>query len=83
MLVLTGLAVLAAILAVTAIVTFVFAARIAAGGPMLAKGKTIEMDEQDRRDLLTARLRWASFACVVLLAADGIAAYTFINYVSQ
>ncbi len=83
MLVMAGLALLAAILAVAAVVTFLAAMRIAARGPMHAQGKTITMDEGDRRDLLTTRLRWVAFACVVLLAADGVAAYTFVNYVSQ
>ena len=81
--IITGLAILAAILAVVAIVTFLAAARVAAGGPMHAQGKTIRMDEGDKRTELTARLRWIAFACLVLLAADGVAAYTFVNYVSQ
>ena len=82
MLILTGLALLAAILTVTSVATFVIAAHVAAGGPMHAKGRTIAMDESDKRSDLTTRLRWIAFACLVLLAADGVAAYTFLNYVN-
>ncbi len=81
--VMTGLIILAAILAVAAVAAFLVAARVAAGGPMLAKGKTIRMDEDDKRTDLTVRLRWIGFACLVLLAADGVAAYTFLNYTGQ
>jgi hypothetical protein len=41
------------------------------------------MDEDDKRTDLTVRLRWIGFACLVLLAADGVAAYTFLNYAGQ
>jgi len=83
MLVLTGLAILAAILVFAAAASFLIAARVAAGGPMHAKGKTIRMDEGDKRAGLTARLRWIAVVCLVLLAADAVAAYTFVNYVNQ
>ena len=82
MIVLTGMALLAAALTVASIAIFMIAARVAAGGPMHARGGTIRMDEGDKRAGLTARLRWIAFACLVLLAADGVAAYTFVNYVS-
>ncbi len=81
--ILFGLAILAAILAVAAVVSFLAAAHVAAGGPAHAKGKTISMDEGDKRADLTTRLRWIAIVCLVLLAADGVAAYTFINYVNQ
>jgi len=82
MLVLTGLAILAAFLAVVAVASFLVSAHVAAGSPMHAIGKTIRMDEGDKRTDLAVRLRWIAVVCLVLLAADGVAAYTFVNYVS-
>jgi hypothetical protein len=81
--VMTGLIILAVIFAVVAVAAFLIAGRVAAGGPMHAIGKTIRMDEGDRRTDLAARLRWIGFISLVLLAADGVAAYTFVTYVSQ
>ena len=81
--VVTGLIILAIVLAVVAVAAFLVAGRVAAGGPMHAIGKTIRMDEGDKRTDLAARFRWIGFACLVLLAADGVAAYTFVKYVSQ
>ena len=80
--VLTVLAIVAAVLAVVAVVTFMAAGRVDASGPMLARGKTIRMDEGDKRARRIATLRWIALACLVLLAADGVVAYTFVNYVS-
>jgi len=77
---LIALAILAAVLAVAAVATFVTAGHIDANGPMHAKGKTIRMDDGDKRAKLIARLRWIAIGCLVLLAADGVAAYTFVNY---
>ncbi len=83
MLVMIGLAVLAAGLAVAAIACFLAAARVAGNGPMHAKDGTISMDEGDKRADRIARLRWAGLACLLLLAVDGVAAYTFLNYFGQ
>jgi hypothetical protein len=78
------MSILAAILAVLTVVIFLAAAQVAAGGPTkLVKGATVKMDESDKRDALTARLRWISFIFLVLLAADGVAIYTYVNYFNQ
>ena len=82
--ILIGLAILAVVLAVAAIAIFLTAAGVAGGGPTkLVKGATVKMDESDKRDSLAAGLRWVAVICVVLLAADGVAIYTVLNYANQ
>ncbi len=82
--ILIGLVLLAVLLAVAAIAIFLTAAGVAGGGPTkLVKGATVKMDESDKRDSLATWLRWVAVICVVLLAADGVAIYTVLNYANQ
>lgn len=80
--ILTVMAIAAAILAVAVVATFTAAGRVDADDPAHAKGKTIRMDEAEKRAKLIASLRWVALTCLLLLAADGVATYTFVNYVS-